>query len=233
MIIMFLNTKRNIMGLITLAKLSFLLLGLSLSGCGGSGTENMPPTVEMASVNFSYFATDTVDPSNRTIDVEADTGDIDGSISAISWSILSDHQIELIDSDTKIVQFNSPLINSEKIDLLVLEVEVTDNQGSETTDTVDIDLNDDLIIFIPLISAKRGEEIEVNALTFGRESKISELSWSVSNGIEVTLLDANTDTVTFLTPDSSTIFEVNLELEVSFMDGSENQIFNAFVTLHD
>ncbi|QHJ14003.1 hypothetical protein FX988_04285 (plasmid) [Paraglaciecola mesophila] len=231
--IIFLNTKKSICGLITLTKISLFLLVLSLSACGGNDKRNIPPTVEVLDVNLSYLVTDTVNPSNRIIAVEAGANDIDGSISSINWSILSNHQIELIDSDTKTVQFIAPLINSEKIDLFVLEVEATDNQGSKTTDTVDIDLNDDLIVFIPPTSAKRGEYIEVNALIFGRESKISELNWSVSNGAEVTLLDADTATVTFHAPNSPSIFEVNLELEVSFMDGSENQIFNAFVTLHD
>ncbi|MFT6991100.1 MAG: hypothetical protein ACJASL_003087 [Paraglaciecola sp.] len=230
---MCINRKKNILRLITLTNMFILLLGLSLSGCGGNSTENTPPTVKIGDVNLFYFVTDTLYPSKRTIEAEADADDIDGSISSINWSILSNHQVELIGSDTKTIQFTAPLINSEEIDLFVLEVEATDNQGSKTTDRVEIDLNDDLIIFIPLISAKRGEEIEVNALIFGRESKVSELNWSVSNGVEVTLLDANTDTVTFLAPNSSTLSAVNLELEVSFMDGSENRTFNAYVTLHD
>ncbi|AGH43706.1 hypothetical protein C427_1597 [Paraglaciecola psychrophila 170] len=230
---MCINCKKYILRLITLTNMFILSLGLSLSGCGENSTENTPPTVKIGDVNLFYFVTDTLDPSKRTIEAVADADDIDGSISSINWSILSHHPIELIGSDTKTIQFTAPLINSEEIDLFVLEVEATDNQGSITTDTVEIDLNDDLIIFIPLISAKRGEEIEVNALIFGRESKVSELNWSVSNGVEVTLLDANTDTVTFLAPNSSTFSTVNLELEVSFMDGSENRIFNAYVTLHD
>ncbi|WP_293752266.1 hypothetical protein [uncultured Paraglaciecola sp.] len=233
MIIRFLNTQKNIIKLKKLTKIYFLLLSLSLSGCGGNSSENIPPTVDILNVEFLHTVTDTVDPANRIVVVEADVDDIDGSVSDVNWSILSSHQIDLIDSDTKVVRFNAPLINSSEIDLFVLEIEVTDNQGSKTTNSVDIDLNDDLIIFVPLISAKRGEEVEVNSLIFGRKNKISGLNWTVSNGVEVTLLDANTETVTFLAPSSSTISEVHLDLEVSYMDGSDNQIFKAFVILLD
>jgi hypothetical protein len=233
MIIRLLSTQKNIIELKKLTKISFLLLSLSLSGCGGNSAENIPPTVEILNVEFLHTVTDTVDPANRIVVVEADVDDIDGSVSDVNWSILSSHQIDLIDSDTKVVRFNAPLINSSEIDLFVLEIEVTDNQGSKTTNSVDIDLNDDLIIFVPLISAKRGEEVEVNSLIFGRKNKISGLNWTVSNGVEVTLLDANTETVTFLAPSSSTISEVHLDLEVSYMDGSDNQIIKAFVIMID
>ena len=73
----------------------------------------------------------------------------------------------------------------------------------------------------------------MNSLIFGRKNKISGLNWTVSNGVEVTLLDANTEIVTFLAPSSSTISEVHLDLEVSYMDGSDNQIIKAFVIMID
>ena len=226
-----LQLKKNVLELTVLLRISFLIL--ILSACGGNSNENTPPTIEILDVNFFYFVTDTVDPSKRTVEVVAEANDIDGDISSIDWTILSNHEIDLIDADTKIVRFTSPLTNSEEIDLFVLEVEVTDNKGSKTTDTVEIDLNDDLLIFIPLISAIRREEVKVNALVLGRKSKISGFNWSVANGVDITLLDANTDTVTFIAPPSTTISEVKLVLEVSFMDGCKNQIFDVFVTLGD
>jgi len=231
---MFLNKLKNVVGLVTLIKMSFLLLVLSISGCGGNSTKNAPPTVQIVDVDSSTPIAGTVNPSNRMFIVEADISDVDGSISSINWSILSDQDIELIDYTTETVQFNAPLIDSDEIDLLVLEIEATDNRGSKTTDTVEIDLNDDLIIFIPLTSAEKGEEVVINALIFGRKSKISGFNWAVSSNVEITLFDTNTDTVSFLAPNtSSAVSEVSLTLEVSFMDGSENQIFNAFVDLLD
>jgi hypothetical protein len=78
-----------------------LLLGFSLSGCGENSTENISPTVKIGDVNLFYFVTDTLHPSKRTIEAEAN--DIDGSISSINWSILSHHPIELIGSVTKTI----------------------------------------------------------------------------------------------------------------------------------
>jgi hypothetical protein len=231
---MFISKLKKNLGLVALTKMAFLLLGFSLSGCGeNSAPKNTPPNVQIVDVNSFNFVTDTVNPSNRIFVVEADTSDVDGTISNINWSILSGQDFELIDFSTEIVQFTAPLIDSDEIDLLVLEVEATDNQGSKTTDTVEIDLNDDLIIFIPLTSAEKGEEVVINALIFGRKSKISGFNWAVSSNVDVTLFDASTDTVSFLAPNISSVSDVSLTLEVSFMDGSENQIFNAFVNLFD
>ncbi|WP_158965754.1 hypothetical protein [Paraglaciecola sp. L3A3] len=233
MISLFLTPATYISKLVKLNQMCLLLIVLAVIGCGGKSIDNRPPSVEIVDVNFVHVVTDVIDPANRIVTAEAKASDSDGSITAINWSILSEHQIDLRDADTEIVEFNAPLINSDEIDLLVLEVEVTDNSGSKTTATIELDLNDDLVINIPLVSAQRGQEAVVTVNIFGRASKIAGLNWSMPDDPDIILFDANTDTVRFLAPSSSSISEMKLSLLVSFIDGSEDKIYNSFITLHD
>lgn len=112
------------------------------------------------------------------------------------------------------------MITSEDQNLVIIEYTVTDNKESQTSSTYEQDINDYLTVLISDIEVNSGDESELRAMIHGRESKISKLLWSVDSEHEITLLDVDTKTVSFIAPDVNEITEVTLKLDITTTDAA-------------
>ncbi|WP_394389066.1 PKD domain-containing protein [Shewanella woodyi] len=112
-----------------------LLSTSMLLGCGNGDSEdpaptdrsNTPPVVSITGKNTVV--------EGQTLTLTANASDADGSISSIKWST-SSADITLIDDQAASVRFIAPAVDSDSE--LTLDVQVTDNDGATTTESINI-----------------------------------------------------------------------------------------------
>ena len=117
--------------------ISLTLMGLVLTGCGGSGGEtkkvepvNQAPTITLENKTIN---------EKEIINITATASDSDGTISSYQWKELSQLNLDLSDGDTNTVTFTAPELMADA--QAELELTVTDNDGATTSKNVVIDIN--------------------------------------------------------------------------------------------
>ncbi|WP_448211745.1 PKD domain-containing protein [Colwellia sp. MEBiC06753] len=201
--------------------IALALVLVSLFGCNNDGDKdelNSPPVIEGATkTTASHY--DQENNLSFYTSWQAKTYDNDGEIVSYQWQLLTDQSFAISGLDTQTISFSYPAGRSEQPNQMIFDLTVTDDKGAKTSQTIEHDLNDYLIVDIWPKTAKSGEEAKLPAIIWGKASRISTLSWRVSSDHNITLFDANTDTVSFIAPQVNEETEIVLMLEVVETDG--------------
>jgi hypothetical protein len=116
-----------------------IALGLTLSACGGSGSESEPKKIEPVNLAPTIALEGQTINEKETTSISATASDSDGSIASYKWKEVSQFDLTLSDSDTNSVTFTAPETYENK--QAELELTVTDNDGATTSKKVLIDIN--------------------------------------------------------------------------------------------
>jgi hypothetical protein len=199
-------------------KTLFLSCFISISGCNSDENEiNIPPAIDGSSSTAVIVHTDDNSLIKR-VSMTVDASDIDGSIVAYKWNLLSEQNFQLNGKETATIDYEFPMVNSEEQNLLIIEATVTDNNDAQTSEIYEEDINDYIFVQVSDIEINAGAEGKLSASVYGRESNISTLLWTVDSEHELTLLDAETETVSFVAPDVNEVTEITLKLTVTDVD---------------
>lgn len=115
------------------------LLSLLLVSCGGGGgdSDSTPTPTPTPNISPTVLAGDDQTVNENTLVTLTGSGtDSDGSISSYSWSQTAGTAVTITDADKSIMSFTAPETASSEV--LTFTLTVTDNDGSTTSDTVDV-----------------------------------------------------------------------------------------------
>ncbi|MBL4941452.1 MAG: hypothetical protein JKY81_07265 [Colwellia sp.] len=116
--------------------ISLALMGVILTGCGGSGGEttkvepiNQAPTITLENKTIN---------EKETFSITATVSDSDGTISSYQWKELSQLNLELSGNNTNTLTFTAPELMADA--QAELELTVTDNDGAIASKKVTVDV---------------------------------------------------------------------------------------------
>jgi hypothetical protein len=119
--------------------ISLALMGVVLTGCGGSGSESEPKKIEPVNLAPTLTLENQVMDEKATLSITATASDSDGSISSYKWKELSQLDLTLSGTESDSVTFTAPEIYENK--QAELELTITDDDGATTTKKATIDIN--------------------------------------------------------------------------------------------
>ena len=175
------------------------------------------PPIASAGIDQTVTSEDTV-----TLDATA-SDPVSGTIASYQWTQINGPAVSLSDSTLAQPSFVAPTVTSDT--LLEFSVEVTNSFGLSATDTVVITVQKKL--FPPVANAGPDQEVRegdtVNldgSASYDPDGVIFTYQWTVVGGVNVTLIDANTSTPSFVAPDvQGAGNQTTIELQVSDTDG--------------
>ena len=199
-----------------------LIFSTTLVACGGSSedssannlvgdTANQVPTVD-AGTNFAVT-------EKSTVELDGSASDSDGDIADINWTQTSGTSVQLKRPNQLNPIFEAPDVKPSET--LVFELSVTDNSGSTSSDTVEILVEH--INEMPTASFSESEytadeqsEVEINATVSDSDGEITLISWAQVSGVEVSLEDTSSETLSLVAP--TVTEETELEFELTLVD---------------
>jgi hypothetical protein len=141
----------------------------------------------------------------QTVQLNGASSDTDGTVAAIMWTQISGVGVELQNAATLNASFVAPtVLVTEGVQTLVFELSVTDNEGTTVKDLVEIVVsptND-----LPSVSAGQNFSVDEQLLASltgtatDVDGLISNISWSQTSGIAVTLNNPSALSTTFTAP---------------------------------
>ena len=178
--------------------------------------ENQAPTAD-AGPSMSAEA-------GKTVVVEGSGYDPDGNVESYSWTQVSGTSVDLLDANTQIVQFTAP----EAAGTIRLRLTIIDDNGASD--------NDDTLINIveppppeppppepenqaptadagSNLTVQTGQAVEIPGSASDSDGTVESWNWARVSGLQVSLQNANTSTVSFTAPDDAGT--INLRLTVS------------------
>lgn len=213
--------------------ISIILLGLSVTSCGGGGdnsqtNNNLSPSVDAG--------TDQTISSPKEVILNGIASDPDGSIASYLWEQVSGPSVQLENNNTKTAKFTVENIEQEQT--LEFKLTVKDNKGAESTDTVKIIIS----ITSPISSGisagadqtvNGGEEVSLDGLIEGESSTFS-YSWEQLSGPAVVINNSDSLTATFVSPKSEVVNTLEFKLTVTTPQGLEvSDTTNVTVSRYD
>lgn len=179
---------------------------------------NLPPIADAGSDQ------NTIENSEVNLDASNST-DPDGSLVSYSWTQLTTPTLSLNNDNTATPNFIAPELNENKI--FTFQVEVTDDEGASTLDTVNIKVIDISPNIPPLAYA--GDDLSIVENTFvtligslssDLDGSIVAYSWTQLTTPAVTLNNANTANPDFIAPELNENQIFTFQLEVTDNEGA-------------
>ena len=114
-----------------------VVISLAFFGCGGGSSSTETPTKALANIAPKVDAgvDQTVSEANE-VSLLGSGSDEDGSIVSYSWTQITGTTVELAGENNSTATFMTPNIDTNET--LTFKLEVTDNEGMASSDTVDI-----------------------------------------------------------------------------------------------
>jgi hypothetical protein len=192
-----------------------------LSGCGGGGggEESAPtptPTNQAPTVNAGP---DVQGNEGTSLVINGSASDSDGTIVSYQWTQVSGPQINANFANTASPNVLLPLVDSDSVVELRLTVE--DNDGAESSDTVQItiinltnnnvpptvDAGEDIVV-------SSGSNVSLNGQASDIDGTIVEFEWTQLSGELVTINDSDSSSASFNAPDVDNDVTLSFQLTV-------------------
>ena len=203
--------------------LGAIVLALSLSACGGSGsggntggggnTVNVAPAVDAGAVQSVN--------ENTQVTLIGSASDSDGTIASFSWTQVDGPSVELLDASNATTSFMAPEVSQDAT--LRFQLTATDNQGATASALVDVTVIN--VNQLPTVNAgddqtyREGNEVMLTGSASDSDGSIVSYQWQQTAGIAVTLQDANSATARFSIPAITEDSSFEFQLTVTDNDG--------------
>jgi cytidylate kinase len=191
---------------------------------GGQATDAVDVTVHNVNKLPSTNAgTDQTVDENTLATLNGSATDIDGSIVAYSWTQLSGPVVTLSGANSSDATFTAPEVTADTV--LSFQLTVTDNEGGQATDTVDVTVHN--VNKLPSANAGTDQTVDENALATLNGSatdidgSIVAYSWTQLSGPVVTLSGANSSDATFTAPEVTADTVLSFQLTVTDNEGGQ------------
>ncbi len=184
-----------------------------------TNNENQPPSV-------SIDGGDSTVTGGQSIQVSATASDSDGRITGYEWEHDANMNVTLTNADTNTVTVNTPAVNSNE--QFTLTVTVTDDQGARTSSEITISvtrpMNENQPPTVSInngnLSVIGGRQVQVTATATDSDGTINRYNWQHNASINVMLTNANSKTVTVITPAVNAASEFTLTVTVTDDEGA-------------
>ena len=139
---------------------------------------------------------------NQSVTLSTTASDQDGSISSYQWIQISGKSINLSDTNKATARFTSPYVSKNEI--LSFKVTVTDNEGLQASDTINISILHENSP--PLVSVDKDKTVNEQTLVTlsgsasDEDGEIDSYLWIQTAGTSVTLTNANSAQTNFTAP---------------------------------
>lgn len=205
------------------------LLFFSIMVCAGCGSKsdvndgddgNDTPIVSIKTNQLSVI-------EGSAITIEASGTDSDGTIVSYLWAQDSGVAVLLTPDNASAVTFTAPQVDADS--QVVLSVTVTDDDGATASVQVTVDIRDSSdnsnlaprIDQIPAsVTLAENDSMSINALASDPDGDITSYQWSQVSGINVTLADSATATVSVTAPEVIADSQAVLQLTVTDNSGA-------------
>ncbi len=175
---------------------------------------NLPPSVSAGD--------NVVTDEQLAVNLNAVASDVDGEIDSYLWEQVSGDAVVLNNATTQAASFTAPDLSEDA--LLQFRVTVTDNDGDQSSDIVDVSV---IVNISPVVDA--GEtldvmeqvEVSLSGAASDDDGSISSIGWEQLTGTEVVLSDASSLSPTFIVPNIDEPEEITFRLTVIDNDGDE------------
>ena len=178
-------------------------------------TGNPPPTANAG-------ADQTASPGQQVTIVGS--GSDNGSITQYAWEQIGTPAVTLSGTTTQQVSFTAPDVTAPTS--ILLRLTVTDNNGATASDDVVITVNPVVTNIPPTANAgpdfsyDGGTQLSITGSGSDTDGTIAAYLWEQIGGPAVTLTNANTSRVSFVTPSSASNSTVTLRLTVTDNQGA-------------
>jgi hypothetical protein len=160
--------------------------------------------------------------TNVSLDGSA-SSDADGTIESYQWQQVGGPPVSINNADSINADFDAPSVTTDTI--VSFSLEVTDNDGASDTDIISITIKQ--VNKAPLADAGADKDVDENTATSldgsassDPDGSIASYSWEQIGGPDVlNISGADSDTVSFTTPDVSSDTEVVFQLTVTDNEG--------------
>ena len=185
--------------------------------------ENQAPTA-VAADDFSAN-------ENTTVSLDGSASfDTDGTIASYSWTQVSGPEVTISNADQAVASFTAPEVDADSS--LGFQLTVTDNDGAAHTDTINVTINNVVIVVVEQNQAP----VAVTANDFSTDDDttvvlngsasndpdgtIVTYSWVQTAGINVSLYNSNKPLATFVAPVLKADSQLSFQLTVTDDDGA-------------
>jgi hypothetical protein len=199
-----------------------VVVSLTFFGCGGGSSSTEAPTKAIANIAPKVDAgvDQTVSEANE-VSLLGSGSDEDGSIASYSWTQLTGTTVELVSENNSTATFLTPNIDTNET--LTFKLEVTDNEGMASSDTVDVTVTK--VNQFPIADAGADQTIsELNKVYLigsgtDTDGSIASYRWSQITGKFIELISADEATATFIAPDAVSEETLTFQFEVTDNEG--------------
>ncbi len=190
---------------------------------GATNSDTVDIVVNPVNIDPTVNAGDdqTVD-AGENVDLAATGSDSDGSIAIYTWEQTQGTQVTITNPNNAQQSFIAPSLSQSEV--LIFRVTVTDNEGAEGSDTVEITVNANTL---PIADAGAGQfvtsgdivTLDASASTDAESSLTYSWLQTDSTGISITLDDTDVEQPAFTAPDSAVAVTVMFEVTVTDTGG--------------
>lgn len=201
-------------------------VGLVSCGGGGESTDsgNLPNPGNSNTPPTANAGPDVSARSDTSVFLSASgSADTDGTILTYSWSQLSGVAVTLENASTPTPFFTAPIVNSDTP--LTFRVTVTDDDAASASDDITVIV----VANIPPVadagsdqSAAVSTQVELDgSASNDPDGSIAGFAWSQTDGLPVTLADANQSIASFTVPATATVgAQLTFQLTVTDDNGA-------------
>ncbi len=119
-------------------KILCFIFALSLAACGG-GDSSSDSTHQGNTPPVAAAGSDFTAAEGEPVTISAKSSDSDGTIESYEWKQMSGLDIVITGEDTSSISFTAPEVDA--FEVVVLQLEVTDDKGSKSTDQISITIS--------------------------------------------------------------------------------------------
>ncbi|MBU2969551.1 PKD domain-containing protein, partial [Pseudoalteromonas sp. C2R02] len=200
------------------AKLFGLFVLILLLGCGGSSDKEPASVVKLAPNVIA--GEDQTAPEQSEVTLISKANDSDGRIESYLWQQKSGLLVSLYGTSLESAYFITPEVDKEEI--LSFSVVVTDNDGLQATDTINVTVHPEVDNSHPIADA--GNDLTINeqseVILYGQgidhDGVIYSYLWQQTSGTQVFLSGYDTDTLSFVS--MSTLSNETLTFSLTVTD---------------
>ncbi|TWX63428.1 DUF1566 domain-containing protein [Colwellia demingiae] len=195
------------------------------------GLDPLVPTVNLLPVVDA--GTDQAVDEETTVSLNATANDSDGSIVSYAWVQTTGSMVTLSNASSATATFIAPDVSSTTT--LTFDITVTDNIGDSTTDSLSVDINNNLAptaVFSVAIQIESGTSAELDAQSStDPEASPLQYDWrqTDSSGTGITLDDDSIVKPSFIAPTVGVTTVVTFELTVTDVGEKQDTYAATFV----